>query len=402
MNKIIAKNFFATLLLLVLLFQDVIQQYIGLAKYFDEAVALISIIYLFLTILTGKIQISKLKIIVFPFLLYIFFSTLGTVIYNQQNFKAVAGDFIINIKFFMTLLATSVFFSRNNLQLFETSLSKYFIYFLVIILFGLSLMDLFFDIFPSGDSFGSLNSVRIFFTHETYYVAFLVCLISILFLYKKNSKIIFLMCLLMLLFSMKIKAILFIIFAVLINFVFNKKIKIPKWIYIVCILLFSFLIAQSTIKDYINLSDSTARGALLKYSFVNARNNFFGTGFGSYGCYFSGVYYSKLYSVYRIDTVWGMTKTNYNYIADNFWPMILGQSGFIGLICYFIYLINFLFLIKKLNYSKYSFVLLFVYLCISSIAETSFNSSFSVCFAVLMGYIFNKNFIMKNDCTLNF
>lgn len=73
MNKIIAKNFFATLLLLVLLFQDVIQQYIGLAKYFDEAVALISIIYLFLTILTGKIQISKLKIIVFPFLLYIFF-----------------------------------------------------------------------------------------------------------------------------------------------------------------------------------------------------------------------------------------------------------------------------------------------------------------------------------------
>ena len=271
MNKIIAKNFFATLLLLVLLFQDVIQQYIGLAKYFDEAVALISIIYLFLTILTGKIQISKLKIIVFPFLLYIFFSTLGTVIYNQQNFKAVAGDFIINIKFFMTLLATSVFFSRNNLQLFETSLSKYFIYFLVIILFGLSLMDLFFDIFPSGDSFGSLNSVRIFFTHETYYVAFLVCLISILFLYKKNSKIIFLMCLLMLLFSMKIKAILFIIFAVLINFIFNKKIKIPKWIYIVCILLFSFLIAQSTIKDYINLSDSTARGALLKYSFRISR-----------------------------------------------------------------------------------------------------------------------------------
>lgn len=133
MNKIIAKNFFATLLLLVLLFQDVIQQYIGLAKYFDEAVALISIIYLFLTLLTGKIQISKLKIIVFPFLLYIFFSTLGTVIYNQQNFKAVAGDFIINIKFFMTLLATFVFFSRNNLQLFETSLSKYFIYFLIII-----------------------------------------------------------------------------------------------------------------------------------------------------------------------------------------------------------------------------------------------------------------------------
>lgn len=96
-----------------------------------------------------------------------------------------------------------------------------------------------------------------------------------------------------------------------------------------------------------------------------------------------------------------MTKTNYNYIADNFWPMILGQSEFIGLLCYFIYLLNFLIFNKKLNYSKCSFVLLFVYLCISSIAETSFNSSFSVCFAVLMGYIFSKNFIMKNDCTLN-
>lgn len=104
-----------------------------------------------------------------------------------------------------------------------------------------------------------------------------------------------------------------------------------------------------------------ARGALLKYSFVNARNNFF----GSYGCYFSGVYYSKLYSLYRIDTVLGMTKTNYNYIADNFWSMILGQSEFIGLLCYFIYLLNFLIFNKETKLFKMFFcfiICLFMYI----------------------------------------
>ena len=62
----------------------------------------------------------------------------------------------------------------------------------------------------------------------------------------------------------------------------------------------------------------------------------FGSGFASYGTYSSGVYYSKIYSDYGIDGIWGMTKSYYNFIADTFYPS-LAQFGVIGVCLFFIF-----------------------------------------------------------------
>ena len=59
-----------------------------------------------------------------------------------------------------------------------------------------------------------------------------------------------------------------------------------------------------------------------------------GSGFGTFASYLSGKYYSNLYALYGIDDVIGMTRTDYNFISDVFWPYIYGQFGVFGLLIY--------------------------------------------------------------------
>ena len=98
-----------------------------------------------------------------------------------------------------------------------------------------------------------------------------------------------------------------------------------------------------------NITNGWSRGVLLIKSIYIANDFFpFGTGFGTYAGYFSGKYYSWVYPMYGLDQVWGITRDNYDFIADQFWPMILGQFGWFGLILYTAILYCFIMLFVKL------------------------------------------------------
>jgi hypothetical protein len=55
-----------------------------------------------------------------------------------------------------------------------------------------------------------------------------------------------------------------------------------------------------------------------------------GSGFASFATHSSGVYYSDIYSHYGLDGVYGITKSNPNFISDTFYPA-LAQFGVIGI-----------------------------------------------------------------------
>lgn len=57
----------------------------------------------------------------------------------------------------------------------------------------------------------------------------------------------------------------------------------------------------------------------------------FGSGFASFGSYFSGVEYSSMYSKYDIDGVYGLTEGASMFINDALYPMVVGQFGVFGL-----------------------------------------------------------------------
>ncbi len=88
-----------------------------------------------------------------------------------------------------------------------------------------------------------------------------------------------------------------------------------------------------------NMNDNsqTARIALTNTSFKIAKDKFpLGVGYGQFASPMSRDYKSNVYKEYRINKVWGLTNTKgaANFMCDTFWPMILGETGVIGLICY--------------------------------------------------------------------
>jgi hypothetical protein len=69
---------------------------------------------------------------------------------------------------------------------------------------------------------------------------------------------------------------------------------------------------------------------------IDIANDFFpfGAGIGRFGSHLSAVYYSPIYELYGLSTIHGMTKEDHNFLLDTFWPMILGETGWIGLLVY--------------------------------------------------------------------
>lgn len=87
---------------------------------------------------------------------------------------------------------------------------------------------------------------------------------------------------------------------------------------------------------------NVARVVLGYTSFKIAEDNFpFGVGFGMFGSPISRQYHSNIYNIYGIDKVYGLDFDHDGgmYMCDSFWPMIIGETGYIGTIMYVIILI---------------------------------------------------------------
>lgn len=80
--------------------------------------------------------------------------------------------------------------------------------------------------------------------------------------------------------------------------------------------------------------DTIARFVLYSTSFRILIDYFpFGSGFGSFATYASGLYYSHIYNQYGIENVWGISKNFYSFVADTYYPS-LAQFGIVGIILY--------------------------------------------------------------------
>ena len=111
-----------------------------------------------------------------------------------------------------------------------------------------------------------------------------------------------------------------------------------------------------------------------------------GVGFGKFGTYYAALNYSEYYYIYGISDVYGLTKDDPKYSMDTFWPAIMGETGFLGLIVY-IYLVVSIFKQlfkcinlgeKRLNVDKIynlTSILIFIQFVVESFGEATFNTS---------------------------
>lgn len=102
------------------------------------------------------------------------------------------------------------------------------------------------------------------------------------------------------------------------------------------IVLLALVFGYFQIEKYFG-DENTPRAMLLAFGFVTANKYFpLGAGFGAYGSNMARVHYSPLYDQYGFTHMYGMGEDTeeVSFLNDNFWPMIMGQYGWFGVVLY--------------------------------------------------------------------
>lgn len=373
----------------ILVFQNVLQSFIKPIQYFDEILAII--FFPIFLIATEKEKIKKSNLIITICLsILLFVGLYSNFKFSFQSVQIAFSDVLLVYKFFLVYFLFSTLNKNKGIDFFKKGIIGH-LKFISIVLFLLTVINYIFKIFPYEYRYGIMSN-KLFYSHPTYLAAiciFIICTF-IFFFNKKNIKYIMLMCTIVIS-TLRMKAIAFLfVFAIIVLFVTktNKRITFSKLTIIAIICL---LVAYNQIQFYFFKTEDSARSILLNTSFKIANDYFpIGTGFGTYASHFSAQSYSPVYSMYNIQNTYGLSKGNTIFISDSFWPMIIGQFGYIGLICYAIAIIS---ILRKIQMEykpeeKYKYIAkitALAYLVISSTSESAFVNPIAIPLAIIIG-----------------
>lgn len=388
------KNIILVIMFYILIFQNALENYFKAFGILDEAISLILLLYgIYMIIFNSKkVKIDKhnVQIIICSIVIGAIGLT-GNMIYKYQETIPLIKDGIALFKGIITYICVPMFFMNLKVSDYLEIINKHLKIISVSVLI-LVLGNFIFDIFPYYEIRFGIKSQQIFFSHPTYLASFsalLVGLLSVNLKKHKENKIYIFISLVILTTTLRFKAIAFIpIYMYMFYIVIIKERKLQiKDIVILCILGGIFAITQ--IREYVQNPD-WARSALSITSLKIGKDHFpIGTGFGTYASWVSGESYSKIYDIYGLNKVWGLSSDFYWFVADTFWPMIIGQFGFIGLAIYTFIIYKIYRNIKNNDNLYYYFgqILLLLYLLVLSVAEASFSGPIVVMYMVFIGLL---------------
>lgn len=387
-QEFINRHFF-NLYIFTLIFGHIFYGTIGF-DYTDEICALVLLIlYGYYILKTPTWDVNKHFVVVIGiFLFYLFYS-----LYIKSNTNvAIISDLIIQFKPYLAFFC--VF---SILPLFSTNRKKVLRWIAVgcwFIQLALAIVEIFVPF--------TLSSVM---GHATYFAAGVIAT-SLCFLYtgdfSTKDKLIFLIMLSIGLISGRSKFYGFYALAVFVILFFSNvqqfKLNTKNVLIILCMLIAILFVAREKIYFYFyqTLTSEVDRDMIARYVLYATapdvlRDYFpFGSGFATYGTFSSGEYYSHIYVQYGIDTVWGMSKDFYNYVADTYYPS-LAQFGVVGI---FLYILFWIFILKKafeynqqLKQSKLLIIILLIvsYFAIEGTTDSTFTTHRGIYMMMTLG-----------------
>lgn len=382
-------------LFILILYVNILNQYIPGLKYLDEIIAIISIIYIFLHL--KKIN-TNFYIILFIIGIMTLIALIGNVIFKYQNYQiAIFKDILAFYKFPITFIAIYTWSKNKNLNVAHdvaVKISKV----SVVVMFIGCVISIFVDI---GLSYGIRHGFRTYkflYSHPTYLVYALVIISVILVAnqekYKKKSMryyVLQFMTLFCILFSFRDKGFGYIalFFVIIVLLPRRKSVKLR---YFVGAGLIAFVASYQKLMEYRSWSWSP-RNALYMNGLQLALKTFpFGSGFATFNSFISGKYYSKAYYLFGLEMKLGLNPVDYADIGDAQLPYYYTQFGFIGFVL-FLFVIYLLVKKIKILYQNKPMVmksayLLMGYMAIGSLVEAVFtNESGVTCVIVLLMYL---------------
>ena len=372
-------NFFFVVVILTSI-SDTIERFIptnGLLNYLDELFIVFSFV---ITIKKNIIRTDK-KI----WIVLILFVLCGFISGIRQDVPLkimILGCFLTIKGVLLYITFSNITFNKNDINLFIKLMSKTFpvilLFCIVEILLGNRYLE-FFNLFQRGTFLGMRTLGSIFRVQSTLaFYGFVMFLIYRFFIKSKKKSI---TSFLLVFAPFKIKEAIGAIFSYYLCRTRKINVKVILGGIIVglgCWYLYKTYY-PSHYNQYFSGNTDIARVALMDTSFKISMNEFpLGEGFGRFGSATSKRYYSPVYKKYNIDTVWGLNhETNDSFIQDTFYPMIIGETGILGLFFWCILLACIFYSSWKGFYSNRNqynstIFLLFIFMVLSSLAKPTF------------------------------
>lgn len=379
-----------------LLFQNYIEQVISPFKNLDEVMPIFLIIMLIIKVIinNGDIYIesnyhfkNNIKIVI-SIILLLFIGIYSNSLYKYQDIIPIISDIILVFKGFISYVAAKMVFYDFSFSSINKSIN-FLLRVITIVLFILVIVNYKIGIFNLGEIRYGLPSQQLFFSHPTYLASIGIAIISILTMLSKeyNKNNIFIGMMAFVVFStQRNKAIIFLVAYYLLYYMIvvkQKRVEITRIGILATVMIY---VGWAQIEKYLS-NPEWARSALMLKSFVIANEYFpIGTGFATYATWTSGVYYSPLYYQYGLSSIYGLSPVIYDYIGDTYWPAIIGQFGYIGVLLVILIIIQIYRNIStvKCKYKYLAQIGILTYLLILSTAETSFMSPVAPLLCILM------------------
>lgn len=404
MSKDKSYSFFLVFILSAFVFQDFFSMILPFMQYFDEMFCLSALpVFLYLTAKNkSMIKINKLDFMIIIFLIiYTLIGIISFFLNSNQPINALVGDLFLNLKFFFSIYIGYNLF--NNKSIYKKYVF-YFIKFISLFLFFLLLINFIYPIFENQEIRFGIPIPKLFFSHSGYLASAATLLLAMTFRYYQHisrANLYISIQIFIIFFTLRYKAMATAIICTLVFFIVIVKKKKLRWWHILIGILVVLPISWNQISIYYGSSSiENARGALTNTALKISKDLFpFGNGFGNYGSYMSKVYYSDVYFNYSLSNIWGLSRSYPSFISDTFWPMIIGQTGFLGTICYLMILYLLIRKIKKIKnrYSYMSGIVVMIYLLLESTSSSAFVSPNAVPFGLWLGLLYAENEKRKKE-----
>lgn len=395
------------LIFLLLIFYDVLEGFVPMANYWDELATFLVLCWGGYSLWRNPKMSKTERSNWFFLILLVVIGALGNVFHPglQTNPIACIKDVVALCKF------PAIFFVLERMHLSQEKRQET-LSVLAKISRGLLLVTLaavvvgrFVDLgFYTGEV-RILSTFEFIFTHPTFYISAYVMIAAVLIAESLDRNRLFLLLDCFLIFmAQRTKGYIFIVFLVLFVLLGEARImKILSAIFgsekqkakpfriilaVAAVVLVTLVIGKSKIQFFLSMGLTTARMALHVVG-IKILLDFFplGSGFGTFGSYLSGRYYSNIYELYGIHKVWKMTREEYDFISDVFWPYIYGQFGFLGTLVYlklFVSIFFRQFRAKIPDTSRIAMVALWIYAMVASTSEAYFTNGTGVQMALFL------------------
>lgn len=394
-------NEFLIFLLYLSVFQNPLEDLLHPLSYFDESWGFLFIMAacLFHPVIRFSRKYRDWLLI---FLTFMAIGLTANALYAYQTAPLVLLDIITNTKFFTSLFAISLFVNADGYEIDKSRISRH-VRYISVFLFLLALTDCAVHLLGREDMYAYLSGggMKLMYSHVTYLTGALVFLtVLLLFFYRKGNGYFIVANSVVILLTMRSKgygfvAVVFFIWTFIIK---NKSFTLKLRHLLMAFSLLLCLAWPKIYLYYVQLSESSARAVMTLTSFKIMKDYFpIGVGFGTYGSNAAAVNYSPVYVKYGFLNYYelGGNPERTGFFSDTFWPIIFGQTGFLGAVAYLI-LIGAIFKeslkVRHSNRNVYASVLAAIaYLLISSTSEPAFHNSVAIPLTIVLGYAIKMN-----------